>query len=236
MRAGSDTGLGLENALLEREPEESIEDKRASAGASKSFVDRASSTTSGKKVEFSVFPKKTLTWKNKGTPKWKTASKSKSKSSRTTNDVGFAVLDTRAQKVAEAGSLAQGTKDDTIVTWHVINCVAIAAYDSGTGKKVMAHINGIQGTATYKDQFDAFTAVVNSFSVTPKITIRMPVAADFSTVLSAEALKQQTTMQNKIEEWAVTLAGGAANVDVKTRKDYNGDMVMSAGGKVEVDT
>lgn len=210
--------------------------RAADTDVSASLVERAAKTTAAKKVEFSVFPKVKPTWKNTLKTKWKKTAREVpvTRTIPPSDDVASPTVNKRAQKTAQAGGLMQGNKEDSVLTYHVINCIAIAAYDAGTGKKVMAHINGIQGSKTYADQFNDFATIVAGFSVSPRVTIRLPVASDFQGKLSAAALEQQTTMQTSIKSWAELLVGGS--VTAKTRTLYEGDMIMNADGSVLVDT
>ncbi|KAK7735599.1 hypothetical protein SLS53_007513 [Cytospora paraplurivora] len=196
-----------------------------SSGTSSGTV---SATSSSALLEFTKYPDTNPTWKNTGKPAWTTASSTPT-----------ATIAKRAVQTAFEGSLAQGGPDDTVFTYHFINCIAISAVDTGTGKKVLAHINAINThDQDYSKQFEAFADIVNKFSVTPEITIRMPVVDDFTT-LSTGARAQQTTMQNSIRDWAVELVGGTgsthANVAVKPRTEYQGNMRINKDNSVDVD-
>lgn len=90
----------------------------------------------------------------------------------------------------------------------------------------MAHINGIQGSKDYAQQFGDFARKTEEFQDILEITIRRPHVANVQNDLNPSALRAQQAMQNDNENWAEMLTGSEDNVTIVDRKLYTGDMIM----------
>jgi hypothetical protein len=87
-------------------------------------------------------------------------------------------LEKRAKINVDEGKTKSGQAADEMRTWHVVNCIAVAAYDNDTGAKAMAHINGVtieNGVRIeYDEQWTRFANVVYKWRGPVDIWIRWP--------------------------------------------------------------
>ncbi|KAK3935747.1 hypothetical protein QBC46DRAFT_346292 [Diplogelasinospora grovesii] len=139
-----------------------------------------------------------------------------------------------ASIIVDAGELKQGCAEDQVSTYHVKNCVAIAAVDQGSKVKLLAHINGINdANQDYEAQFKAFADKAKIIMGSqPDITVRVPVATDWQGDLSPAAYKALGEMITRLQAEALKLAGSASHYREQEREKKEGDMNISVAGVV----
>ncbi|KAL1591727.1 hypothetical protein SLS60_011726 [Paraconiothyrium brasiliense] len=142
-----------------------------------------------------------------------------------------------SHSVAE-GKTVQAGAADSLKTWHVINCIAISAYDSATGKKAMAHINAVSATGKeYDDQFKEFADIVYAWKGPIEVWVRLP----HSTAIpedKKELKPKQKEFENDIKQWVGWMKnspGPKIKVFERPATKREGDMVMHEEGDVSVE-
>lgn len=138
----------------------------------------------------------------------------------------------------EAGKVTEGEASDILDTFRVVNCVAIAGYDTMTHKKVMAHINARTPKGVeYDKQFEKFANIIESWKGPVEVTVRWP----HRNVISEEESHlrpDQTRFEDDLKMWVSWLAKSEdpkIKVFHRPAKQIKGEMRMFPQGDVAVD-
>lgn len=188
-------------------------------------------------LEFTVYPKTKQTWtppksKKKGTVR------RQSQPATDSQEIEAFALERRANIIVPEGTSKKGTDADEMRTWHVINCIAVAGYDTKTGAKVMAHINGINPDTkvAYGKQFADFASIIYSWDGPVDVWIRWP-HKDVIPSDRPDLRKEQDELENDFRGYISYLQRDPKfKVFSQNAKQHTGDMIMHSSGDVGVDT
>ena len=224
---GGVTGFGQINPLVRAADDGEIE-RRAIISIEERATTKAPAGKPSLKLEFTKYPSKKQKWTP---PKQKKPAPKPAKRHEFTS-----TLAKRAKIDVPEGTTKPGKSADELRTWHVINCIAIAAYDTATGAKAMAHINGESATGIeYGDQFGKFADPIFGWKGPVEIWVRWPhktvIPAD-----QADLAPKQKKFEDDIRAWVAYMEAPQIKVFHQPAKRREGDMIMTAEGDVAVDT
>ncbi|KAF2994919.1 hypothetical protein E8E13_000672 [Curvularia kusanoi] len=219
--------FGQINSLVRAADDSEIE-RRAIISIEERATPKAPAGKPSLKLEFTKYPSKKQKWTP---PRPKKPVTKPAKRHELTS-----ALAKRTKIDAAEGTTQPGKSADELRTWHVINCIAIAAYDNATGAKAMAHINAVSATGVeYADQFGKFADPIFAWKGPVEIWVRWPhktaIPAD-----RADLAPKQKEFENSIREYLAYMKAPQFKVFHQQAKRREGDMVMTAGGDVAVDT
>lgn len=131
------------------------------------------------------------------------------------------------RKQAHEGTTVTGGGFDELETWGLKTCIGMAAANAQGTKKVLAHVNAIQGSVTWQTQLSTFKSTVQSHAPGAKITVSFP-ATDEGPASLHSALGQMIV---GAEQVATALDGSYKAVD--RAKGTSGEMIIRQNGEVE---
>ena len=225
---GSVTGFGQISYLVRAAVDGEIE-RKAIISIEERATPKAPAGKPSLKLEFTKYPSKKQKWTP---PRPKKPATKPAKRHEFTS-----ALAKRANIDVAEGTTQPGKSADVLRTWHVINCIAIAAYDTATGAKAMAHINAVSATGKeYGEQFGKFAdPIFASWKGPVEIWVRWPhktaIPAD-----RADLAPKQKEFEDSIRAWVAYMKAPQFKVFHQQAKKREGDMVMTADGDVAVDT